>query len=177
MCLRPATRPAAKVDDAWVCKAYSEDIDELFDEVTADPARCMGCEPWLAYPETLVAQAVEHSESECRKDSEIYRRELKAGKCVKLEPNGDGTKVHWKMLGPKAQGELACTGSPRLVDAPSFVKKKNFFRGCEIEREGTCKAQDQVCAKKGFGPTCVYRLGEAECPTAYPKRKDGPMFA
>lgn len=161
---------ATNVADTRVCKAFDAEIDELFDEVTAPQTECNGCEPWLEYPDSMFAQAVEHDNSTCSEASAKYRLEMKAGKCIKLEPDGDGKKSHWKIQLPQAEGELQCVGGATTSSKQARVKK-NFFRGCQIERKGTCEAEDQVCAKRGVGPTCVFRPGEANCPAAYSARK------
>lgn len=155
-----------KVEDTRVCKAYAPDVDELFDEVTAPQSECKGCASSLEYPDSMFAQAVEHNKSSCTESSAKFRKDLKAGTCTKLEPDGDGKGSYWKVTPPQAQGELTCVGGVKSMSRGPR-KKNTFFRGCQIEREGTCESEGQVCAKKGVGPTCIFRLGEFECPADY----------
>lgn len=162
---------SSNASDTRVCKAHSGEISELFDEVSAPAAECKGCEPRLEYPESLRAQAVEYSASSCSDSSQVASLPMGDWFCRRLEPDGDGKQAHWKMIAPKVEGELKCVGGNRSSSKLPIVKK-NYFRGCEVERKGTCAAQDQVCTKKGVGPTCVYRPGDVACPVEYSARKE-----
>lgn len=161
---------ASEVKDTQVCKAHSEIIDELFDGLDAPAIECTGCAPVLEYPESLRVHAVEYKESTCGESAEVKRWPMGNYYCHRLEPDGDADAAHWKMLLPKAEGELTCVGGEESSNKkPATVK--NYFRGCQVERKGKCESEEDVCAKKGVGPTCVYREGEAECPSAYSAKR------
>lgn len=161
---------ASKEADIRVCKAYSEDIEKLGDEVNAPPPECRGCEPRLLYPDSLRAQAVEYNDASCSEASEVARAPMGEWFCRKLVTDGDGKKSHWKMLLPEPEGELSCAGGGEKKNITP-AKFKNVYRGCKVERKGSCESEEQVCAKKGVGPTCVYRLGDMKCPSDYSARR------
>lgn len=149
------------------CDAQAAAVEELFDEVTAAPARCVGCSGRLNLPELGVLQLVEFKNDECSKKQAVRRIDLNPSECVRVPRwNGSGREPYWGFdLGPTT-GKLTCRPTNPKPSLPE-VEKKAVFRGCRVERKERCEAPDETCIQKSEAPTCVYRPGSHDCPAPY----------
>lgn len=147
------------------CPSHDPLVTELFDDVSAAPASCSGCEPVLKLPELSMAKANLFSQSPCEASNLQKAFEFDETRCVNVYQVNDWS-AFWSYEPPQALGEVKCGRTPGSAFRPGW-EKNTLFRGCQVLREGQCDSPKEVCALRGSGMMCVFREGEHQCPEAY----------